>query len=861
MALTLLATNNAESTLASAISATDTSLIVSAGTGAEFPDAVAGESYFKLTLTDAATGSQVEIVNVTAKSGDIFTIERAQEGTLARAWAANDMVANMMTADTLNVIADFAKQASDSAEEAQGYALSASEFGDNKSTFADTAAGLAATTSGQYFRVPQGTGNVLAFRYYKNNSGVAQEVAEYPGQGSITNTIREFPTLAAAQADADAGNIPVGSTAYYRSPDDSALAIEVMNVGGTLQPTGRKMPSQKTVDDLLKHVETTNLIFQLVDILGYRQFYALTSGEFGTIKTRIKPTGIELEGYSLTVSDDNGIYIENILGQRVVLVDEYGNVAPRSLRAARDGSFGTDAAMVSGNGLNFNSGGSRIDITGPEFLKVSDFLGRSKTIIDASGNLVGGGSGGGITLQDRINILNAENLNYYSKVRSRYNADIERLVFALSMIIWYGQSLSTNQEGYPALSKTPYSNLGNLMLGNSPRPNTRTGAGFTPVGSAILNPLRAVVQSGDGSYVMSDADVAALPAGSGNEGEGAVAAVNMLRTLFLRQAALLTDPSRLLVLASCGVNGRTVEALSKGADPELYNRIREAVSKIKAIADGESKTFGIGAFCFLQGEWNYNPGYGGDYTREGYKAKVRQLYSDVIADFCSGQRPPAMFTYQTGGTYTIDTYELAIGMAQLDMATEGGNIYGVCPSYPFPNKDSGHLTSNGYRWMDMFFGKVMFRVLVLGEGWEPLHCTGVEVQDDYALLNYAVPYPPLQWGTPYDGRTAKTYADKGYRATDANGALDVTAAEIVADTVVKLTFSRRVSGTIKIWYADKTSHNGNGCLKDSDPFLATENYVYTAGSGQYADENIPELVDKPYPLENWAWAQIIETTV
>ncbi|MDX7228708.1 hypothetical protein SJ297_28440, partial [Klebsiella pneumoniae] len=105
------------------------------------------------------------------------------------------------------------------------------------------------------------------------------------------------------------------------------------------------------------------------------------------------------------------------------------------------------------------------------------------------------------------------------------------------------------------------------------------------------------------------------------------------------------------------------------------------------------------------------------------------------------------------------------------------------------------------------------------------------------------PYPPLQWGTPYDGRTAKTYADKGYRATDANGALDVTAAEIVADTVVKLTFSRLVSGTIKIWYADKTSHNGNGCLKDSDPFLATENYVYTAGSGQYADENIPELVD------------------
>ncbi len=829
-----------------------------------------------MATTDTQQAAQFSAeAAVSAAEAKQYLIE-AQQGyqdTSAAAQEAKDAAAAAATSEQNATYseanaAQSAAAAVDAKADAEAAASSASDYAKNKFTFYKTAsdpdgtiAGLAATTDGQSFWVAQGPDALSAAWQYQNKAGVAVLQAKQPGTSAITGTIREFPTLAAAQADADAGNIPVGSTAYYRSSDDSALAVEVINNAGTLQPTGRKMPSQKTVDDLLKHVETTNLIFQLVDILGYRQFYALTSGEFGTIKTMVKPDGIELEGYSLTVSDDNGIYIENILGQRVVLVDEYGNVAPRSLRAARDGSFGTDAAMVSGNGLNFNSGGSRIDITGPEFLKVSDFLGRSKTIIDASGNLVGGGSGGGITLQDRINILNAENLNYYSKVRSRYNADIERLVFALSMIIWYGQSLSSNQEGYPALSKTPYSNLGNLMLGNSPRPNTRTGAGFTPVGSAILNPLKAVVQSGDGSYVMSDAAVAALPAGSGNEGEGAVAAVNMLRTLFLRQAALLTDPSRLLVLASCGVNGRTVEALSRGADPELYNRIREAVSKIKAIADGESKTFGIGAFCFLQGEWNYNPGYGGDYTREGYKAKVRQLYSDVIADFCAGQRPPAMFTYQTGGTYTIDTYELAIGMAQLDMATEGGNIYGVCPSYPFPNKDSGHLTSNGYRWMDMFFGKVMFRVLVLGEGWEPLHCTGVEVQDDYALLNYAVPYPPLQWGTPYDGRTAKTYADKGYRATDANGALDVTAAEIVADTVVKLTFSRRVSGTIKIWYADKTSHNGNGCLKDSDPFLATENYVYTAGSGQYADENIPELVDKPYPLENWAWAQIIETTV
>lgn len=59
---------------------------------------------------------------------------------------------------------------------------------------------------------------------------------------------RQYMTLAAAQADI--ANIPVGSTTYYRSPDDNALAVEVINNAGTLQPTGRKMPSQEAVDAL-----------------------------------------------------------------------------------------------------------------------------------------------------------------------------------------------------------------------------------------------------------------------------------------------------------------------------------------------------------------------------------------------------------------------------------------------------------------------------------------------------------------------------------------------------------------------------------------------------------------------------------
>ncbi|MHB5486267.1 hypothetical protein ACYB82_29365, partial [Klebsiella pneumoniae] len=69
---------------------------------------------------------------------------------------------------------------------------------------------------------------------------------------------KQYATLAAAQADI--ANITEGSTTYYRSPDDSALAIEVINNAGTLQPTGRKMPSQAAVDDALAGVAALNLL-------------------------------------------------------------------------------------------------------------------------------------------------------------------------------------------------------------------------------------------------------------------------------------------------------------------------------------------------------------------------------------------------------------------------------------------------------------------------------------------------------------------------------------------------------------------------------------------------------------------------
>ena len=92
-----IATNNAESTLASGIGAGDVTLTLTTGTGALFPSPGANEA-FKLRLKDGAT---MEIVDCTSRLGDVCTVIRAREGTSASAFNAGASVVNTITAEHL----------------------------------------------------------------------------------------------------------------------------------------------------------------------------------------------------------------------------------------------------------------------------------------------------------------------------------------------------------------------------------------------------------------------------------------------------------------------------------------------------------------------------------------------------------------------------------------------------------------------------------------------------------------------------------------------------------------------------------------------------------------------------------------
>ena len=96
----IIFSNNANSTLAGALTNVAVTAQLAAGTGALFPQPT-GDQYFRLTFTDAATGSQREIVSVTNVTGDTLTIVRGQEGTAARPWLAGDFADHMITAGSM----------------------------------------------------------------------------------------------------------------------------------------------------------------------------------------------------------------------------------------------------------------------------------------------------------------------------------------------------------------------------------------------------------------------------------------------------------------------------------------------------------------------------------------------------------------------------------------------------------------------------------------------------------------------------------------------------------------------------------------------------------------------------------------
>ncbi|CAI1566175.1 Uncharacterised protein [Serratia marcescens] len=102
--------NNVVSSLAADITATQTTIQVMPGAGALFAGLLtydyANDSnplkvYAKITLTDAKE-TVFEVCHLTSVNNDMLTVVRGQEGTAAKGWSLNDVIANFATRGSEN---------------------------------------------------------------------------------------------------------------------------------------------------------------------------------------------------------------------------------------------------------------------------------------------------------------------------------------------------------------------------------------------------------------------------------------------------------------------------------------------------------------------------------------------------------------------------------------------------------------------------------------------------------------------------------------------------------------------------------------------------------------------------------------
>lgn len=642
---------------------------------------------------------------------------------------------------------------------------------------------------------------------------------------------RQYMTLAAAQADI--ANIPEGSSTYVRSQDSSALADEYMNVAGTLTATGRRMPSQAAIQAVLDYIssliatdDADSPLLTLNDEAGFR----LAAFGLNAIQSNAMTAEYDefIDGF--VFRDSVGFVIQQIGTPLLSSVDSVQPVVEQQRLVTEAFSAESDA-----------------DISGFVFRDSVGFV-----LMNLNGEQSDQNNDG----VDDISRRNAANLAAAAAARDEINTRIARPVYDYNILITDGQSLSNGTEGWAALSKDIRATLNINMLGDSVRPKNENGSTFTPLNGAEIRSARAVVQDliapPDGGNLMTDEAVAALPRGANNFGETVdIGAMWMWREMQLQFRGLATD-ERKIVAVNCGVGGQIIERLSKGHSWGFYNRIISAVTQIKAIADAEGKTCGVVGFLYLGNEYNYDSTKGGATDRAEYRALLRKLIDDVITDTTAitGQTElPLTVLYQTSGSWTRDSTNMSIGEAQLDICAADANVMMASPAYAVTDK-GGHLDANGYRWLGMQFGKVLHRAIDRRQNWRPLQPLSVTLSGTFLRADFLVWSPPLQFRSCYVGSSPTTYAAKGFRVTDDAGDVPVTRVDIVADTVVDITLGRETTGDVYLWYASQTGSNGNGNLFDSDTTVAVANYEFHEGTGQYPESNIPELVNRPYPLNN-----------
>ncbi|MRK52198.1 hypothetical protein GJJ22_08520 [Klebsiella pneumoniae] len=773
-----------------------------------------------MATTDTQQAAQFSAeAAVSAAEAKQYLIE-AQQGyqdTSAAAQEAKDAAAAAATSEQNATYseanaAQSAAAAVDAKADAEAAASSASDYAKNKFTFYKTAsdpdgtiAGLAATTEGQSFWVAQGPDALSAAWQYQNVAGVAVLQAKQPGTAAITGTIREFPTLTAAQADADAGNIPVGSTAYYRSPDDSALAIEVINNGGTLVATGRKMPSQHSVDYVTERVKNQTLS------VGFFKGKSVTSAAADIGGNCIFLT---VESGDIYVATEDGMMsvAENAFSSQKAL--SFGFYKGNPVIQVNTDKAGVVLSLTTAVGSSVNDGTNLIDVipdvaTSSQQTTLSYGFVFDQPVVKMTTDIKTGqvlelvGKDGNIysyvdsVLTKITNIAASDDDNAHSYIYSGaqrtylgrdmsfYTPDPSIIYIFLDM----GQSNSWGQYsgGVPTIAGVPVYPDNALML--------NTGVRATLTEATSLVPL---VETNEG--------IASETSGS--------SWVNHT----IRDVEALTGVRPTILMLNASQGGMRYYQLTRGQT--AYKQFQTALKSAVSLIMARGKKPVVAAVRWMQGEAEtaFVPS-----NKSIVQAQLRQLQrfvADDASQITGTPQDPLLFVNQIApvSKYTEGIWRQPVKEAQL---LRDGKIIPVGPVFQYPMADGVHMNSWGRNYLGQCLAMATVTE-VFGSSYAPQLPGEYAWLDDVTLrINLDAAFGTLTLDT--SGTVSMTGLENyGFNFDDYSATPPVITAVTLNESSIDITLNKSPRRSWRLAYAMKpTGDNAGpvtgarGCLRDS----------------------------------------------
>ncbi|WP_180850594.1 sialate O-acetylesterase [Raoultella ornithinolytica] len=583
---------------------------------------------------------------------------------------------------------------------------------------------------------------------------------------------RQYMTLAAAQADI--ANIPEGSTTYYRSPDDDALAIEVINNSGTLEATGRRMPSEQTVIDTITQASLTKKDATNSGIACY-------DGD-GLYPIAVDINDRLLVGYNQGSDSFIGVGLDidrKLTESGVAFYDESDGLHPVVVGDGDKVLLGYNQGSDSfiGVGLDIDR---KLTESGVAFYDESDGIYPICAGIDGKVIL-----GYDANKDKLIGIIDSGGTVYRDSP-----FPYKMVAAAINYLLTYGQSLSTGHWGLPVLSVSqPYSNI--------------TFAGGVHGGSTDHEDYS--------SFIPLVENTASFEA---NDGETPCSGAANFATLLANVENGIPTNQHVILSSAPGHGAYRIAQLSKGT-PWYNTHFMKHLTSAKSL----SSSLGVQAIMWIQGESDSGV-FTTMLTREQYLTAFLTLVADINTDAIAltGQTSPVVFLSYQHSSYVTKSGG-ATQLAMLDAQRQSDLVYVITPTYHLPHHtDNLHLSAVGYKWMGAYFGRAYKQMMHDGIKPRAIHPISAMHAGNIVRVRFSVPVMPLVFDTVNLINTK----DFGFVVTMNGVAVNINNIYIENGDTVVIEANGTLSGVVMVRYA--LDNNGttivfgaSGNLRDSCP--------------------------------------------